>query len=444
MPRLVVDWSCWCWTPSTRWIDEKDFRPLIAKYLASCASHNFPVFLLIMDPHGVLHTVHDYITSSATLTAALNRADAGMHGRPPGDATSEVAAESARLVDFLKGTIANYTVSSAPLRASPEPVLDMFRTLAAATAGISGRKALVWIANITPFEVDEKTGTVISTSGVVDGFGIGRTLQTQETMTPDEMKRLRPFWKSSLTALLRAEVALYPFNARGEAGAVVDTQTLHAMHVIAAMTGGREIAALDPLSSLAGLSEQNLAAYDVVASDEEKSCKSDWCELKVAANLPGERVLAPTGFFRDAGAWRQADVLAAGLTSPIDFTGVPFVVRWTTAETLAGDKKESPAKKKLGFVVTFLPEAGLPPPTGHELNLEIQVRTTGLGGENPQTATFNATGQLTPEQAQQAHQHGFALNNVIELAPGEYRVKFMVHDKITGRLGSITVQLKVS
>jgi hypothetical protein len=86
----------------------------------------------------------------------------------------------------------------------------------------------------------------------------------------------------------------------------------------------------------------------------------------------------------------------------------------------------------------------MPEPTGNQLNLEILVRATGAHGGNPQNATFNAVGQLSPEQAQQAHEKGFALNNVIELAPGEYTIKFLVHDKLTGRLGSITVPLKVS
>jgi len=425
-------------TIHTRWLDEKDLRPVIAKYLASCANQNFPVFLLLMDTHGVLHTVHDYSTSSTTLTAALNRADAVMHGRSPGDATPEVTAETTRLVDFLKGTTANYAVASAPLHASPEPVLDMFRILSAATAGISGRKALVWIANITPFEVEEKTGMVASTTSTVSGFAMaGQEYQAHQRLTADELKQLRPFWKSCVTALLRAEVALYPLAARGHAGSLVDTQTLHAMHVLAAMTGGREVAPMDPLGSLSGLSEQNLAAYDVVASDVAQSCKSDWCDLKITVNRPGARVVAPTGFFRDAGAWQQADVLSAGLTSPLEFTGVPFIVHWTTTEAAA-------PKKKVGFLVTFPPEADLPPPTGHELNLEIFVRAATLSGDNPQTANFSAAGQLSPEQARQAHQQGFALNNVIELTPGDYIVKFLVHDKFTGRLGSITVPLKVS
>jgi len=428
---LVVD------TIHTRWLDERDLRPVIAKYLAACASSNLPVYLLVMDTHGTLHTVHDYTTSSATLTAALSRADAMVHGRPPGNATPEVSAETARLVDFLKGTIANFAVAGAPLHASPEPVLDMFRTLSAATAGISGRKALVWIANITPFEVDEKTGLVVGTTTMVNGFGVvGSEYQNHQMLTPDELKVLRPFWKACLTAMVRSEVALYPLATRGQADTPVDTQTLHAMHMLAVMTGGREVSPMEPLASLTGISQQNLAAYDVVASDAGKTCKSDWCDLKLTMSRPGVRVLAPSGFFREAVSWQQADVLSAVLSSPLDFTGVPFTLHWTTTEAAA-------QKKKLGFVVTFPPDADLPPPTGHELNLEIFVRAT-KAGTDPQNANFNAAGQLSPEQAQQAHQQGFALNNVIELAPGEYTVRFLVHDKLTGRLGSIAVPLKVS
>jgi hypothetical protein len=116
--------------------------------------------------------------------------------------------------------------------------------------------------------------------------------------------------------------------------------------------------------------------------------------------------------------------LAAGLAAPLDFMELPFTLSWAS----------NPPS----------PEAKMPEPTGNQLNLEILVRANGAHGGNPQNATFNAAGQLSPEQAQQAHEKGFALNNVIELAPGEYIIKFLVHDKLTGRLGSITVPLKVS
>jgi VWFA-related protein len=426
-------------TIHTRWMDEKDVRPLITGYLASCARANSPVSLLVMDPDDVLHSVHDYATSSVTLAAALERSDAIVHGRTSAaEVSPDVAAEAARLVDFLKGTTANFTAESQPLRARPEPVLRMFRTMAEATLGIPGRKSLVWITNITPFEVDEKTGMVATLSGFGGDSIVGASNEHREMLTPDEVKALRPIWKSSMTALLRAQVAVVAVSTRRSAATSFDPQMLHAMHVVADMTGGREIHGPDPFLLLADLPAQTLAAYDLAAPSNSDGCKSDWCRLRITVDRPGAHVFAPTGFFRDPKAGGDDYSLAAGLAAPLDFMELPFTLSW------ASNPPSPEAKRRVGFVVTFPPEAEMPEPTGNQLNLEILVRATGAHGGNPQNATFNAAGQLSPEQAQQAHEKGFALNNVIELAPGEYTIKFLIHDKLTGRLGSITVPLKVS
>jgi VWFA-related protein len=426
---IVVD------TIHTRWLDEKEIRPMIATYLASCARRNSPVSLLVMDPDNALHSVHDYTTSSATLAAALERSDALFHGRAPsvGEASPEVAAESARFVDFLKGTTANFTATNQPLRARPEPVLRMFRTVAEATSGIPGRKSLLWIANITPFEVDEKTGMVTTLSAFSEG-----SIEHKEMLSPEELKALRPLWKSSMTALLRAQIAVVAVTVRRSAVTSFDPQMLHAMQVIADMTGGREIHGPDPFDLLGDLPEQNLAAYALSNPANPDACKADWCRLKITVARPGAHVLAPTGFFRDPQFGKDDYSLGAGLSAPIEFTELPFTLSW------AANAQSPDAKKKVGFVVTFPPEADMPEPIRNRLDLEIMVRATPAHGGDPQNATFNAAGLLPPEQAQQAHEQGFALNNVIELAPGDYSIKFLVHDKVTGRLGSVTVPLKVS
>ena len=210
------------------------------------------------------------------------------------------------------------------------------------------------------------------------------------------------------------------------------------MQVIADMTGGREIHGPDPFELLGDLPEQNLAAYDLSSPAIAEGCKSDWCRLKITVARPGVRVVAPTGFFRDPQFGKDDYSLAAGLSSPIEFTELPFTLSW------AANPPSPEAKKKVGFVVTFPPEADMPEHIRNRLDLEIMARATPAHGGDPQNFTFNAAGLLPPEQAQQAHEKGFALNNVIELQPGDYAVKFLVHDKITGRLGSITVALKVS
>jgi VWFA-related protein len=423
-------------TVHARWMDEKDLRPAITAYLASCARKNSPVSLLVMDPDAVLHMVHDYAAGSAVLAAALERSDAILHGRAPaGEVSPEIAAETTRLMDFAKGTTANFTATNQPLRARPEAVLRMFRTVAEASAGIPGRKALLWITNITPFEVDEKTGMIATLSGF---DAIGSSSERRELLSPEELKALKPLWRSSMTALMRSQVAVVAVSTRRSAATTFDPQMLHAMERVAEMTGGREIHGPDPFTLLNDLPEQNLAAYDLASAPSTDGCKSDWCRLKVTVNRPGARVLAPGGFFRDPKFGRADYALADGLSTPLDFTELPFNLNW------AGNSQGSEPKKKVGFVVTFPPEADMPERTGNRLDLEILVRATPVHGGDAQNATFNAAGQLPAEQAQQAHEKGFALNNVIDLPPGDYTVKFLIHDKVTGRLGSITVPLKTS
>jgi VWFA-related protein len=437
-------------TLHTRWTDEKYLRPEIVKYLRACASRSEPVSLLLMDPHGVVQSVHDYAAGSATLTAALDLAEGVVHIPAATVPDSpEVVAEAARITEFLKGTVANNTAPSEPLRASPEPLLRMFHAVAQSAEGIPGRKSLVWIANITPFEVEDKTGMVISlsrqgsggdtasiSSGLQQTLGVG-LVEHGDLMTESEIKQLRPLWKSSIDALLEAEMVLVPVGTKASATTSFSPQTLHAMKSLATLTGGEELHGPDPFGLLGGLSQQNAAAYALAGGADAADCKSDWCGLKISVNRPGARLIAPAGLFRNVPTTADKDRLGEGLTLPFDFTQVPLTVRWTTTDA-------SGAKKKVGFVVTFPPEANMPSGDKNELNLEIFVRATGPHGENLQNANFNAAGQLPPEAALQAHQQGFALNNVIELAPGDYTVRFLVHDKVTGRLGSVTAPVKVS
>ncbi len=437
-------------TMHTRWLDEKDMRPMVAKYLASLAKRNTPVSLLIMDQSGVLHTVHEFTTSSATLASALDRADAIVHKRPvAGEASSEVDAETQRLADFLKGTIANQTAYAVPLRGSPDAVLQAFQGIAGAMAAIPGRKSLIWITNASPFEVEEKTHLMVplslmasgdptyGTSTNAAGISMGgfNSVERRESLNSDEVKKARPLWMAAFSQLQRAGVALYPIGTRASAEAPFDPQGLHAISEIAQMTGGRELHIVgDPFPQLADLGDQNLAAYDLAAALPQ-NCKFDWCDVKITVKRPGAKVLAPSGFFRGV-TIKPEDVVNSALTTPLGFAGLSFMVHFAEVQP-AG------ANKKIRFVVTFPPDSEVPAQGTSDLNLEIVARAIAPTGKYV-SQVFNASAQLPAASAAQAREYGFALDNTLELAPGEYVVRFLVRDKNTGRMGSISAPLKVS
>ena len=97
-------------TIDTRYVDERDLRELILKFLARAAEAKRDVALAILSPKG-LHVYHDYQTDSNVLLAALIKAGLGWHEgwgtAPAGVNDAEVTAEAARLTAFSKGDLSN-------------------------------------------------------------------------------------------------------------------------------------------------------------------------------------------------------------------------------------------------------------------------------------------------------------------------------------------------
>jgi hypothetical protein len=50
---------------------------------------------------------------------------------------------------------------------------------------------------------------------------------------------------------------------------------------------------------------------------------------------------------------------------------------------------------------------------------------------------------LTPERLSAVRQNGVAYGGALDLAPGEYTVRFVVRDDLSGREGSVAAPLKV-
>ena len=207
------------------------------------------------------------------------------------------------------------------------------------------------------------------------------------------------------------------------------------------MTGGFEVHSTgDAFTQFVDLQENNAAAYDIVLSPEAaRDCKSEWCELKITVKRPGAYVLAPQGFFRDASVLApETPAVAVRLPGepPPSPNDIPFKVDWKPAE-------DAGTKKKVAFVVTFGPKAGIPPEGSTELNLEITVHAISKGTDK-QAVSFGAKTQLPVATLDQIRAKGFVLNNSLELEPGDYDVRFVVRDKVTGRSGVLSVPLKVA
>ncbi|HUA15757.1 MAG TPA: VWA domain-containing protein [Verrucomicrobiae bacterium] len=423
-------------TMHTRWAEEKDLRFEAAKYMAECAKRDVPVSLLVLSRDGTLNAVHEYTTSSTDLSAALAQADAQMHHQAPAPGVSPaVTAEAQRFVDFYKGE--GKFSSPEAIRAYPEIMLRGLGTVAHYVANVPGRKSLIWISSTMPFAVDEKSRQIASP-----------TLQTQDPweamypnlLTADQVKELQGSWKESIAALQSSEVALYPVQTRATPNVRTDPEVLHSMASLAHMTGGLEVHSVgDVFPQFRDLAENNRSAYQLeLPTDGDWSCKADWCDMKVTVKRTGAHVLAPEGFFRNTGASAAQPSAAAAqpAEAPPAASGIAFTVNWKPAEA-AG------AKKKVGFVVAFAPSAGIPAEGSADLNVEVIVHAFSNGTDKG-AISFGANTHLPQDTLDQIHNKGFVLNNAIELEPGDYDVRFLVHDKTTGRVGVLNLPLRVA
>lgn len=418
-------------TIHTRWSEDKDVRAGALKYLSGFASRRAPITLFVLGSEGTLNPVHEYQSGSATLAAALVLADAELHNRNPAtEASSEIEAETRRLVDFCKGT-GKFSASLDKDRGKPGYVLAAMETVARYASGVPGRKSLVWVSSMIPFEVEEKHGRV-ATLARSEVSADERLL-----LTSDEIKKLQVLWRESIGSMHQSEIALYPVLIRTDAAIWVQNNVLHAMASLARITGGREYHGTgDPFPQIGDLTGENEGAYEMLVAPEAlRECGSDWCALNISVSGEGTHVFAPSGFFPDA----SLVLTTAGEGAPDPGSGpdaIPFTVTWKPIENVGGNKK-------CAFVITFGPKAGLMSGGSSELKLDITVSAVS-DAVAKQTITFSANSQLAPAMIEQINLKGFALSNAIELQPGDYELSFVVRDKLSGRSGLLKVPLKVS
>lgn len=419
----------------TQWQEEKDLRLNAGKYLAACAKRDLPVSLLFFSRDGALIPVHEYKASSATLTSALEQADAELHNTArAGTASLEVIEEAQRLFDFFRGQ-GKYSTQSA-IEQYPGAMLGAFKNVAQYVGRIPGRKTLVWISSTFPFAVDEKHGRILSptTTSLAPGDLIYPNL-----LTADQVKQLQVVWKDSIGAALSSELALYPVQTRATATTPLNPEVINSMTSLAHMTGGVEVHSVgDFFGQFLQLAEQSRAAYEFeVMADAARNCKSEWCAMTVSVKHPGARVLAPRGFFPETSfVSGEMPSVPASASEPIPGPdSIPFTVTWKPSE-VAG------VKRKVEFIVAFGPEAGIPTAGSRDLNVEVIVHAFADGADK-QSLQFVANKQLPDATLNEIHAKGFVLNNAIELDPGEYTVRFVVHDKLSGRMGVLKLPLKV-
>jgi VWFA-related protein len=466
---------------NTSFTDQAYARKELLTYLLQSVDRREPTGLYLLDRAGI-HVVHDFATAPGVLVAALRkvRGDAsqmvdtaedmealtgtatpegsagaddssgGSGGGKPGSAAATASAvqqEASRMQAMLEDAVLNF--QSFQQRLAITYTLEAMQQVAQALGGFPGRKSLIWAGGGFPFSVSDNTMQLAPA---------GR----------DSLTDVLPMYERTWQLLNDAQIALYPIDVKGltsntpSAAIAVPNNPKHpgafnrsanwrqldtqaTLETFAAATGGRPYYNSNDLVKGFRQAVNDSAQYYMIGYYLDRSnTKSGWRKLAVKVKREHVEVRARTGFFvtnatMNPEVTRDSD-LAAALKSPLDYSALSLVARWDTVLP-----SPEAGKKSVGYMVNVAPDADLIDAADNShLALDFfAVARTPTGQQVDRPSGKKVDVHLTAAQLATMKQKGIGYRGSLELAPGEYNVRIIVRDSLSGRIGSVAAPLKV-
>jgi hypothetical protein len=124
----------------------------------------------------------------------------------------------------------------------------------------------------------------------------------------------------------------------------------------------------------------------------------------------------------------------------LDYTSIALVVRWDKIEP-----GKEPGKKHVNYGMHLAPDAALinDAENNHVVLDFVALAKTPEGKTVDHPVGQQIEAHLTAAKVSAVHQKGIAYSGALDLAPGEYTVRFVVRDDLSGRIGSVAAPLKV-
>ena len=445
---------------NTPFVDQVYARKDLLKYLTQSVDQREPTALYTLTRSGI-HVVHDFTTDPRVLVAALHKVKGdtshivdspedveAMTGTasPDGSAGVDpgaVQSEADRLQTMMEDAELNF--QSFQQRLAITYTLQGMQQVSQALAGFPGRKSLIWASGGFPFSVSDNTMQLAPA---------GR----------DSLTDVLPMYEHTWQLLNDAQIALYPVDVKGlqvsTAPSVavrnparnyarnmswrqMDTQST--LQTFASMTGGRAYYNSNDLVKGFRDAVHDSAEYYMLGYYLDRSkTKAGWRKLAVKVKRDHVDVRARSGFFVtnatvDPENSRNSDISSA-LQSPLDYTSIALVARWNKIEP-----GKEPGKKHVNYEMHLAPDAALinDAENNHVVLDFVALAKTPEGKTVDHPVGQQIEAHLTAEKVSAVHQKGIAYSGALDLAPGEYTVRFVVRDDLSGRIGSVAAPLTV-
>jgi len=453
-------------TLNTPMLDQTYGRRELLKFLAKNLDSSQIFGLVVISSKG-LSVIHGLTGNSKELIEALNKVGseqpamtgistdaqvASVSGDPPVFDPIAFATGTGNSLGMLENfaTSADASVATFKQEAAIETTLNAFLGIAWSLQGIPGKKSIVWATGGMPFYLD-------SPSTIPGGY-------------------LSSLWERTMTVLNESNVSVYPVDVRGllnyslEAEPArqnmpthgssrandamrqatdrswLNTSATDTLREVAAMTGGKAFYNNNDVAGLFKRAVDDSSSYYLIGYYlNTKNTKPGWRPLKVSLRDKekdrNSEVRARSGFLV-TNATMNPDItrkseLDFAVLSPFDSTGVPITVRWLTT---SGDG----SKKKVQFGLQ-MPGSGLT--LGAENLLDFDYMALAYTSKDRKEAgrlTKTIRGNIPVDRLATFQTQGVNFRNELELEPGNYIVRFVVRDDVTGKVGSVSAPLTVN
>ncbi len=390
-----------------------------------------------------VRVLHEFTTDTSSLLAAIKRFKGDLNGQVDASTVDPSNSGNDDLDQFLDSS--NQRIADAAVRNRVLTTVDALKAIARHVEHMAGRKNLVWVSGAFPISI-----------GFDEPMKLGDTRdRLQFTEEIEEAAR----------ALMKANVAVYPVDARGlmidprfsaespsvsmRAGraaapkAPVGFQDHSTMEMIANRTGGKAFYNTnDIMGSVRRAIDDSEVSYTLGFYLSQDEMDSKFHEIKVKVERKGVDIRARKGFLaykdQEAAAIPQIkrdQLVRDAINAPLDATGLTMAFRMDRADQVkAGgvqvtafvDPKafvfEQKDGKFIGVVeVVFAQQAA----DGRVLDTLAQ--------------TINMT--FTPARYKDVLTRAIELKKIIDPKPGATFVRVVVLDHGSGQIGSLRGQL---
>jgi VWFA-related protein len=427
-------------TLNTEFGDQVRARRDLLKFVDDALQPGEAVSLMTIGPNG-LNVINDFTTDPKVLAAAVKK----VRGRP---STTETIAADRADIQYPAGTPFNYgrinteesierelvgfesdafkRFDEVQAQFSIEATLGALRQIAESFSGVPGRKSLIWVTGGLPFVTDDPTW-------------FGNTSQLGR-------------YESTFNALNHSQIAVYPLDMGSlfSTGFVSSryrrpfykrqmTDTVTNLENLAKLTGGKFCEHKQNLTSCFEDSQKDATHYYMVGYYADNKGKPGWRKLVVRVRRPDVQVRARSSYYAMPKTLdpkkTERDDMNTAIVAPTDFTAVPILVRWTS-------RSSEGSKVHLRFRFNLASSGiSIDPSDGNLVSIAFAAFAKTSKGAIAGDFVKELEGRLPEATAQEIAVKGVIYDGEITVPAGNYTVRFVVRDNLSGRMGTVSVPL---